>query len=76
MPNLTTALNTEFTPTADKFSVEVTGGAVSILRKSAGGSVFQSIGDVSNSGVNVENIVGCVYKFQRTFGNPTVVAAE
>lgn len=76
MANLTTALATEFTPTADKFSVEVNNGTASILRKSAGGSLFQSIGDVSNMGVIVDNVVGCVYKIQPVAGSPTVVAAE
>lgn len=76
MPNLTTALATEFTPTADKFSVEVNNGTASILRRSVGGTLFQSVGDVSNMGVIVDNVIGCVYKIQAVQGTPTVVAAE
>jgi hypothetical protein len=76
MTVLASALATEFTPTATVFAVNVSGGSAELLRKLEGAAVFQGVGVISNEGVQVDNVVGSVYKLETRFGNPTVHATE
>lgn len=76
MTVLVTALATEFTPTATTFAVNVSGGEAELLRKLESGSIFQTVGKISNTGVQVDNVVGSVYKLEGRFGVPTVRATE
>jgi hypothetical protein len=76
MTVLTTALNTEFTPTATTFAVNVTGGAANLERKLEGGTIFQNAGEISNFAPMVDNVVGSSYRLVPTFGVPTVRATE
>ena len=76
MTVLVTALATEFTPTATTFSVNVSGGEAELLRKLESASIFQGVGLIANTGVQVDNVVGSVYKLESRFGVPTVRATE
>lgn len=76
MTVLTTALNTDFTPTATKFALNVSGGAVNLERRLESGTIYQSAGNVSNAAVMVDNVVGSIYRLVPTFGVPTVRATE
>jgi hypothetical protein len=76
MTVLVTAITTEFTPTKTTFAVNVSGGAAELLRKLESASIFQGVGVISNEGVQVDNVVGSVYKLETRFGNPTVRATE
>ena len=76
MTVLTTALNTDFTPTATKFAVNVTGGAVNLERKLESGAIYQNAGEISNAAVMVDNVVGSIYRLAPAFGVPTVRATE
>jgi hypothetical protein len=76
MTVLTTALSTDFTPTATKFALNVSGGAVEVLRRLESGTIYQSVGTVSNEGVMVDNVVGSIYQLRASFGAPTVRATE
>lgn len=76
MTVLTTALNTDFTPTATKFALNVTGGAVEVLRRLESGTIYQSVGTVSNEAVMVDNVIGSIYQLRPNFGVPTVRATE
>lgn len=76
MTVLTTALNTDFTPTATKFALNVSNGAVEVMRRLESGTIYQSIGQVSNAAVMVDNVVGSIYRLEARFGSPVVRATE
>lgn len=76
MTVLTTALNTDFTPSMTKFALNVSGGAVEVMRKLESGTIYQTIGQVSNDAVMIDNVVGSIYKLETRFGQPVVRATE
>lgn len=75
---LTTTLGAEFTPTGDKFAVDVTGGACALLRSNTAGGLFAPVGDIAGRAVVVDNAAaGSVYKLSATSPTtPTINAYE
>lgn len=76
MTVLVSALATDFTPTATVFAVNVSNGEAELLRKLEGASIYEGVGLIANTGVQVDNVVGSVYKLEGRFGVPTVRATE
>ena len=74
---LVSAVDTEFTPSGDKFAVDVTGGAAVLRRSNTTGGTFTPVGDIQGRGVIVDNAAaGSVYKLTATGGTVTVLAYE
>lgn len=76
MATIASALDTEFTPAAGDFDVQVSGGAAELMRKQSAGAAFVSIGLLHNEGAIVSNRAGNVYKFVAAIGTPTVQADQ
>ena len=76
MTTIASALNTEFTPAAGDFDVQVFGGAAELMRKQTSGAAFVSVGLLHNEGAIVSNRAGDVYKFVAAIGTPIVQADQ
>lgn len=76
MATLVSALETEFTPAAGDFIVQVTNGMANLLRKNTSGAPFSRV-DCIGSAVIVDNpVAGAIYKFQSVSGSPAVQADQ
>lgn len=69
------ALNTDFTPAAGDFTVEVSGGAATLQAKAASGATFVTVGRIDNERRIVSNpVAGAIYRFQS--GEAVTVRAD
>ncbi len=85
MTTLATAVDVEFTPSKESFSVQVSGGTVLLYKKQTAGAAWVetrggAIGRVNSNlglGVGVVNDnIGAVYKLVTHTGTPVVQADE
>jgi len=78
MAQLTTTLNSSFTPTTTAFSVDVVGGICSLFRTLPSSTTWVEVGKVHNRATIVENpTTGCAYKLvQISAATPTIQAYE
>lgn len=79
MPQIASALNTDFTPAAGDFIVEVGGtGSVMLLRRNAAGAPLRFCGEVrSGLAVVVANpVAGAVYQAQAMPGDTPTFRAD
>jgi hypothetical protein len=78
MASLTTSLNTEFTPAAGTFDVQVTGGSAALLRKNSSSAAFTEVrGGPIIGAVVVDNpVAGAVYKLVSDQPGTVVVAVD
>lgn len=77
MATLTSALNTEFTPSVGDFNVQVTGGIAVLERKNSSGAQFAEVGKLENQAMICENpIAGAVYRFRQLSGTCAVQADQ
>lgn len=79
MTALTTALDTEFTPAAGDFIVQVTGGSpANLLRKNAAGAEYAVLGVLESGAARIVSnpVSGAVYKFTAVSGTPSVRADQ
>ena len=73
MANLTTSLDTSFTPATGDFTVQAKGTPVQLLRKNNAGAPFASVSMLHNEAKTVSNpVAGAVYQFASV--HPTNVA--
>lgn len=78
MTQICSAVDTEFTPSATPFIVQVTGGTAALYRKNASGAAYAQVAIIGgNESPIVDNPVsGAVYKFVTVSGTPTVSADQ
>lgn len=80
MAALVTAVDTDFTPAATPFTISVSVGAASLLRRSAAGTAWNTVRTemtASDSGQIVDNpVAGTIYRFVPAGGNPPTVRAD
>lgn len=76
MTTLVSALDTEFTPAAGPFNVDVPSGVATLLRKVPGASTFSVVQSVVSGAHVCDNDIGStVYKFTAP-SSSTVVQAD
>ena len=74
MASLVTALETDFTPAAGDFIIQVTVAPATLLRKNASAASYTVVQDSIIGAWNVSNpVAGAVYRFR---GDASVVRAD
>lgn len=77
MAALITTIDSEFTPAAGDFLVQITGAPATLLRKNAAGAAFAPVeGATAGCFVCSNPVAGAVYKFQTPFPGTAVVRAD
>lgn len=77
MATIASAIDTSFTPTAAPFVAQVSGGKARLERRQTAGAAWVVVGEVDNSGINVDNpVAGVQYRFTAMAGAPIVQADQ
>lgn len=76
MTTIASAVNTEFTPAAADFIVQVTGTAA-LDRKNSSGAAFCQVGVIKDASLIVSNpVAGAVFRFRADAGGAVVQADQ
>ena len=78
MAQISSALDTDFTPAIGDFICDVGGGTVMLLRRSAAGAPLRQCGQIGpGQGVVVSNpVAGAVYQATAMFGSSPTFRAD
>lgn len=78
MAQICSAVDTEFTPAATPFIIQVSTGTAALMRKTSSGGAFTYVATIGgNDSPIVDNpVAGAVYKFQAVSGTPVVSADQ
>ena len=77
MATIANAVDVTFTPAASPFVAQVSGGKARLERRQTAGAAWVVVGEMDNTGVNIDNpVTGCQYRFTAMVGTPVVQADQ